>query len=143
MSNIPTTARRKPSKQLLATTHEADEETYQKLAQACLRACMLREKDIWYRLPYFCKLAEDFPKGIIVAKDGLCDVYKAKTVKLCDWLHSKGFLPEGHRGIMLSMRELAYREAAVTKLLKNVVDSEDKNLYNSNLEMKEEEDGTA
>lgn len=134
--------RHKPSKELLATTHEADEETYQKLAQACLRACILREKDIWYRLPYFAKLAEDFPRGIIVAKDGLNDTYKAKTIKMCDWLHSRGFLPEDHRGIMLSMRELAYREAAVNSMIKNVkieLDEQEENLYNSNLEIKEEE----
>lgn len=125
--------RHKPSRALFSTTHEANESTYSLLAQACLRACMLRQKDVWYKLPYFSKIAEDFPRGIIVGEDGLNDIFKSKTVKMCDYLHEKGFLPANHRDIMLSMRALAYMEADVNKLLnidKNVVDS-DNNLWDN------------
>lgn len=110
--------RHKPSKQLLATTHEASELDYSKLAQAVIRACIARDKNIFYKLPYFAKVAEDFPKGILVKKDGLCDVYKAKTTKVCDWLHANGHLPSDHKNLMLQLRQMAYMEARINSLLK-------------------------
>lgn len=125
--------RHKPSRALLSTTHEANESTYSLLAQACLRACMLRQKNIFYKMPYFAKISQDMPKGVRVGEDGLNDIYKAKTVKMCDYLHEKGHLPANHRDIMLSMRALAFKEASVNKLLnidKNVVDS-DNNLWDN------------
>lgn len=133
-------ARVKPSRAILATTHEADAETYQRLAQACLRACMLREKDIYVSLPYFVKIDESFPRGVLVQKEGLKDVYKIKVVKLTNWLHERGFLPDNHRGVMLSLRDLAYKEAHINSLLKNVkieLDS-DKNLW-ENVEVENKE----
>lgn len=134
--------RRKPSKALLSTTHDANESTYSLLAQACLRACMLRQKDVWYKLPYFSKIAEDFPRGIIVGEDGLNDIFKSKTVKMCDYLYEKGHLPANHRDIMLSMRALAFKEASVNKLLsidKNVVDSDKKSCDNGCSEFVEDD----
>lgn len=109
----------------------------------------MREKDIYVSLPYFVKIDESFPRGVLVQKEGLKDVYKIKVVKLTNWLHERGFLPEDHRNVMLSLRDLAYKEAHINSLLKNVkigLDN-DKNLWENvelsqetdNLENKEEE----
>lgn len=132
--------RHKPSKALREACHTASELDYALLAKACLRACIMRDKDVYYRLPYFATVAEDFPKGILAKKDGLCDVFKTKTVKLCDWLFDKGFLPVNHKILMLSLRQMAYMEANVNSMLngKISIDSEVVFRHNVGIEFVEE-----
>lgn len=136
--------RTKPTNKLLNSTHVASDVEYGCLVSAVVRACIMREKDIFYKVPYFIKFSHDFPKGIKVGSEGIYDTYKTKTVKLTDWLFEKGYCPESHRGIMLSLRDLAYKEAHINSLLKNVkieLDS-DKNLWeNVDVENKEKTDG--
>lgn len=111
-------ARVKPSKALLATTHEASELDYSKLSQAVIRACIARDKNVIVALPYFCKVDPTFPIGVNIHKDGLKDYFKIKTVKLANWLYERGWLPCDHKNLMLQLRQMAYMEARINGLLK-------------------------
>lgn len=125
--------RTKPSKALLATTHEASEPDYSKLAAAVIRACIARDKNVIVALPYFCKVDPTFPIGVLIHKDGLKDYFKIKTVKLANWLHERGHLPADHKNLMLQLRQMAYMEARVNSLLKMdkiSVDSGNESVYN-------------
>ena len=134
--------RKKPTKELRESTHSASEADYQALARAVVERITLRKKDIFLKFIYFAEFADDWPKGVLVKKDGLYNTYKCKTYKVADWLHSKGFLPTDAKGIMLAQRDWGYREARLTRMLTDEigVDNTDKNLYNDgSVEDKEEE----
>lgn len=109
--------RHKPTKELRASTHEASNVDYELLAQAVVEHIIFRKKDIYIRFPYFATFAEDWPKGVLIRKDGIYDYFKCKTYKIADWLHSKGFLPEDAKGIMKSQRDWGYREARLERML--------------------------
>jgi hypothetical protein len=107
----------KPRKDVVDATHQASDEDYAKLAQAVLVAIIERKRDVVLRFPYFVEFDESFPKGIIVKKDSQHNYYKAKVWKLANWLFEKGHLPQDHKNIMKSMRELAYLEGRINKIL--------------------------
>jgi hypothetical protein len=107
----------KPRKDAVDATHQASDEDYAKLAQAVLVAIIERKRDVILRFPYFVEFDESFPKGIIVKKDSQHNYYKAKVWKLANWLFEKGHLPQDHKNIMKSLRELAYLEGRIHKML--------------------------
>jgi hypothetical protein len=114
----------KPRREVVDATHEASTPDYEKLAQAVLVAIINRQKDVILRFPYFVVFDDEtYPKGIIVKKDEKYNYYKAKAFKLADWLYSKGFLPADAKGIMKSMRELAYLEGRIDKMLASDIEN--------------------
>lgn len=109
--------RHKPRKEVKEATHEAQPSDYQKLGQAVVEAIIRRERDLYVRLPYFAKMEEEWPRGVLVKKDGQHNIFKVKCFKLADFLHSKGILPYDAKGIMLSIRQMSYLEGKIDKLL--------------------------
>lgn len=119
--------RHKPTKQAKEATHEAQTSDYQKLAEAVVKAIILKQRDVVFRTPYFVVFADDVPKGILIRKTAEHNYYRAKAFKLADWLHAKGFLPADAKGIVLSTRDLVYREARLNKIL---IDNSRADAYN-------------
>lgn len=119
--------RHKPKREVKEATHAATTADYEKLANAVVKAILLRKKDVYIRLPYFVTLADDWPRGILVHKDEMCNTYKVKTFKAADWLHKYNYLPADAHGIVLSMRDLTYREARLNKIF---VDGGKESAYN-------------
>jgi hypothetical protein len=133
--------RYKPSKEALAATHSASEADYERLAVAVVQAITLKQRDIVIRFPYFVKLPEGFPKGILIRKDEQFNYYRAKCFKIADWLFEQGHLAQNAKEIVKSQRSVvnmlgeierlvAQPQQAVLKEDKNVVDSQEFNLYN-------------
>lgn len=114
----------KPRREVVEATHEASAPDYEKLAQAVLVAIINRQRDIVLRYPYFVTFDDEtYPKGIIVKKDKQYDYYKAKVWKLANWLFDKGWLPADYKNIMKSLRELAYLEGRIDKMLASDMES--------------------
>lgn len=134
--------RNKPSRELRASTHEASSPDYNKLALATMQAIIGRKISMYVKVPYFCKWSEDYPKGILAGKDGIYDIYKQRVVKVANWLHARGYLPDTHKNIMLSIRDFAYKEARINSMLnpKILVDNTDKSAYNDGSGFVEEEE---
>jgi len=139
--------RHKPSKELRATTHEASDEDYKRLAAAVVEAITLKHKDVCIRFPYFVSLPEDFPRGILYKKDEMYNYHRCKSFKLMDWLHSKGYAPQDAKGVMKSMRSVNNLLGELDRMLaspqeeflrndKNSVDKLIDTEYNVNLESK-------
>lgn len=117
MSRGTTVKRHKPSNEARAATHAASELDYQKLGQAVVEAIIRRERDLYVRLPYFAKMEDGWPRGVLVKKDGQHNIFKVKCFKLADFLYEKGILPYNAKGIMLSIRQMSYLEGKIDKML--------------------------
>jgi hypothetical protein len=109
--------RYKPTKELREATHEATPSDYELLAQAVVSAIVQKRRDVVLKLPYFVRLSEDFPKGVLIKKDETHNWYRAKAFKLADWLHSKGFLPENAKGVVKSMRSVSNLVGEIDRLV--------------------------
>lgn len=142
--------RAKPTKEARAATHPASSDDYKKLAQYVTSAIVNKYRDVVLKVPYFITFDEEFPKGICIKKDECFNWYRAKTFKLADYLHSKGFMPADAKGTMKSMRTVNNLMGEINRLVeqphkeflqdhKILLDSEDKIMDNSNTEIKEGE----
>lgn len=70
-------------------------EDYQKLLQAVVQACVehagkFNYPSIEVAFHHLTQFADDFPKGIVVKKDGPVNVHRMKARKLLDWLRKHG-----------------------------------------------------
>jgi hypothetical protein len=111
------TKRVKPSNQLRATTREASDEDYAKLAQHIVSALANKCRDLVIRFPYFVKLPDDWPRGILIKRDDKYNWYRVKVFKAADWLNKHGYLPEDAKGIIKSMRSVNNMMGEVDRLL--------------------------
>lgn len=125
-------ARFKPSKALREQTHEASEIDYAKLAAAVVHAIVLKQKDLVIRLPYFAKLADDWPRGLLIRKDSTHNFFKVKVFKLADWLHSKGHLAQDAKGVVKSMRAVSNLTGEIERMLSQPEDL----VYNNRIGVK-------
>lgn len=133
--------RHKPSNADRAATHAASAEDYAKLAKHVTSAIINKCRDLVLKVPYFIVFDEEFPKGILIKKDAQHNWYRAKTFKLADYLHAKGYMPEDAKGTMKSMRSVNNLMGEIDRMIanpqqeflddKNVVDKIYGGAYNS------------
>lgn len=96
----------KPTNELRAATHPASDDDYQRLAVAVVQAITLKQHNIIVRFPYFCKLPDDWPRGIRIKRDESYDYFKIKTFKAATWLHEHGYLAQGPKELVKSQRSV-------------------------------------
>lgn len=128
--------RHKPSKAQRAATRPANDEDYEKLAQAVVQALVQRKKDVILKLPYFVQMSDDFPKGILIKKTSEHNFYKAKVIKLANFLNKHGYLAQDAKGVVKSMRSVSNLVGEIERLVANPAET----LYNSSSEIGEEND---
>lgn len=129
----------KPTNAAKQATHSAQAEDYRKLGEAVVRAIILKQRDVVFRTPYFVRFSEDFPKGVLEHKTAEHNYYRAKAFRLADWLYRHNYLPADAKGIVLSTRDLVFREAKLNKLL---VDAEQSQAYNNCSELEGDNNGS-
>ena len=64
---------------------------YKRMAPEALKAVIIREKWVYVRFPYFVKFKSGFPKGTVVKKTAMHNVYRINAVKLLDFLFKIGY----------------------------------------------------
>jgi hypothetical protein len=109
----------KPSNSQRQATHPASSDDYKKLATHVTSAIVNKCRDIVVRFPYFVKLPDDWPRGILIKRDAHYDYYKVKAFKAADWLYAHGYMPADAKGTMKSMRTVNNLMGEVDRLLTN------------------------
>jgi hypothetical protein len=120
----------KPSNAQRQATHPASDEDYKRLASYVVSAIAHKCRDLVIRFPYFVKLPDDWPRGILIKKDAQYDYYKVKVFKAADWLHAHGYLATDAKGTMKSMRTVNNLWGEIDRLLTNP-----ENLVDTSLEI--------
>jgi hypothetical protein len=126
--------RHKPSNQLRATTREASDEDYAKLAAVVVSAIVNKCRDVVLKMPYFVELDPTFPKGVLYKKDKMYNYYRAKAFKLMDWLYKNGHATQDAKGVVKSLRTVNNLVGEIDRMLV----SPEKMVYNDVLVDKED-----
>lgn len=74
---------------------------------------------VLFEFPYFCKFADDFPKGIVVERTQETDVRKINANKLLNWLYEKGYSPYNCSMLVKQTTQFELLEASVDKMFNN------------------------
>ncbi len=134
-----TYTRKKPTSAIKDKADPADAITYEALTQACIESIITRpdsvqqgRQEVLISLPYFVKIAKDFPQGILERKTATCNIYRAKAKSLLNWLydnkHSQFSYSDVTRGALAFNRELLILDRQLSCEIS--VDSNLNNLYN-------------
>lgn len=126
--------RYKPTLEALAATHTASDEDYERLAVAVVRAITLKQRDLLIKFPYFVKLPDSFPKGILQHKDEQYNYYRCKTFRLADWLFEHNHLAQNAKDIVKSQRTVVNLFGSIERLVANPEDI----MYNDVIDVDED-----
>lgn len=80
----------KPSDAYRASLHKAGKADYTKLLAAVLRVLIDESIDFEVAFNYTLKFPADFPKGLLLRREGLVNVRKLRADRVLRWLNSKG-----------------------------------------------------
>lgn len=77
---------------------------------------------ILVELPFFVKFSDDFPKGYIVEKKELTNVYKINGMKLLDWLHKKGYSSYNSKMLIAQTKAYEILSKKIDRMFDNIFD---------------------
>lgn len=107
----------------------ADKLDWKRMVDACMKAIVLKEKDVLISFSYLFKFPEDFPKGILMSEGKYEDVYRIKAVKLLNWMHEKGYSQYHYKDVVIHRRNLLRKETDLMLLFKDFLDNEQDAAY--------------
>jgi hypothetical protein len=131
---VKTPTRFKPTSAHKATTREATDADYTKLAVVVLTAIVNKQRDVVIKLPYFVKISDDMPKGVCIKKDGRYNWYRAKAFKMMDWLYKHGHAAQDAKAVVKSLRAVNNLIGEIDRMLVNP----EKTVYNDVLVIKDD-----
>lgn len=120
-----TIARTKATKAQKRKTRKASKAVYEKM-QTEASAVVMRNRGMQYRsgnpeyvlfeFPHWIKFSRGFPKGFIVSKTVLTNVYKINAVRLLDWLHTNGYSAYNASSLVQQTKQFEYLDKSIERM---------------------------
>jgi hypothetical protein len=117
--------RTKPTKQQKRYKRSASLKDYGKMVVAATevvvknRGRQYKSEEVEYLLmefPFWVKFQTGFPKGVIVEKTKLTNVYKVNGVKLLNWLHEQGYSSYNADMLVKNTKQFEYLEKSIERM---------------------------
>jgi hypothetical protein len=92
--------RNKPSNEERNKKQDATKETYDILTKMAINAVINKQNYVIIIFSYFVKFHEDWPKGFLMRRRGLDDVYKVNVHRLLNFLYNQGYSKQSYKDVV-------------------------------------------